>query len=173
MYTLGPEEKASLVMAYTQNSLVRGELITRETLRLNTWFRTDSAPDFIHLHKAQWLQAAGAGFISLPYEELLLPVPLVIGFHIAPPAEEPLDYDPKEDNRVNKRISLLMGLFVVKGNVRISAQTDLATSLQIAHSPWISIYDTEISSPQLPQMPTLQIPLLLVRPVQVVFIPQE
>lgn len=172
MYTLGPEDKVTVVMAYTQNGLVRGELVTRESLRLNTWFRTDSAPDFIQLHKPQWLQSAGASFKSLAFEELLLPVPIVIGFHIAPPAQEPLDYDPKEDNRINKRVTILMGLFVVNGNIRISAQTDLATSLQITHSPWVSVYDVELSSPQLPQMPALQIPLLLVRPAQVVFIPQ-
>ena len=173
MYTLGPEEKVSVVMAYTQTGLVRGELVTRDSLRIYTWFRTDSAPDFLHLHKPQWLQTSGGTFKSLTFDELLLPVPLVIGFHLAPPAQEPLDYNPKEDNRVNKRVTILMGLFVINGNVRISTQTDLVTSLQITHSPWVSIYDAEVSSPQLPQMPALQIPILLVRPVHVVFIPQN
>jgi len=173
MYTLGPEEKVSIVMAYTQTGLVRGEIMTRESMRINTWFRTDSAPDIIHLYKPQWLQSSGGAFKNIAYTELLLPVPLIIGFHLAPPAQEPLDYNAREDNRVNKSVTILLGLFVVNGNVRISTQTDLVTSLQISHSPWISVYEAEISSPQLPQMPPLQIPMLLVRPAQVAFIPQN
>jgi hypothetical protein len=173
MYTLGPEEKVSVVLAYTQTGLVRGEIVTRESVRINTWFRTDSAPDYIHLHKSQWLQVSGGALKTLAYTELLMPVPLIIWFHLAPPAQEPLDYNVREDNRVNKSVTILLGLFVVNGNVRISTQTDLVTSLQISHSPWISVYEAEISSPQLPQMPPLQIPMLLIRPTQVAFIPQN
>ena len=33
MYTLGPEEKASVVMAYTQAGLIRGELVTMQNTR--------------------------------------------------------------------------------------------------------------------------------------------
>lgn len=173
MYTLGPEEKVSVVMAYTQTGLVRGEIVTRESARINTWLRTDSAPDFIHLHKLQWLQASGGAIKPLAYAELLLPVSLIIGFHLVPPASEPLDYNEREDNRVNKRITILMGLFVVNGHIRTSAQTDLLTNLQISHSPWLSVYEAEISSPQLPQMPPLQVPMLLVRSTQVAFVPQN
>jgi hypothetical protein len=173
MYTLGPEEKVSVVMAYTQTGLVRGELVTRESVRINSWFRTDSAPEYIHLHKPQWLQTTGGAVKSIAYNELLLPVPLIIGFHLAPPSDEPLDYIAREDNRVNKPITIIMGLFTVNGYIRLSAQTDLVNGLQISHSPWVSIYDSEISSPHLPQMPPLQIPMLLIRPVQVVFIPKN
>lgn len=172
MYTLGPEEKATLVMAYTQNGLVRGEVVTPESVRLNTWLRTDSAPDYFQFHNAQWLQSSAGGIRSAAYPELLLSVSLVIGFHPAPPSREPLDYDPREDNRVNKPVSILMGLFVVNGFLRASAQTGLLTALQIAHSPWVSIYEAEIASPHLPQMPAFQVPMLLVRPAQVGFIPQ-
>lgn len=173
MYTLGPEEKATLVMAYTQNGLVRGEVVTRDSVRINTWLRTDSAPDYIHFFKVQWLQASAGPIKPLAYNELLLPVSQMIGFHAVPPSNEPLDYNPREDNRINKPIELVMGLFVVKGFVRTSAQTDLVTSLQITHSPWLSIYETEISSTHLPQMPPLQIPMMLVRPMHVAFIPQN
>jgi hypothetical protein len=173
MYTLGPEEKVSLVMVYTQTGLLRGEVVTRESVRINTWFRTDSAPDYMHLYKLQWLQASGGAVKPFAYTELLLPATLMIGFHLVPPTDEPLDYNPREDNRVNKPVTILMGLFVVKGSIRTSAQTDLITSLQIAHSPWLSVYDVEISSPQLPQMPPLQVPMMLVRPTQVAFVQQN
>lgn len=173
MYTLGPEEKTSLVMAYTQTGLVRGEIVTRDSVRINTWLRTDSAPDYIHFHNAQWLQASAGTVKSMAHNELLLSVSQLIGFHAVPPSDEPLDYNPREDNRINKPVQIVMGLFMVKGFVRTSAQTDLVTSLQIVHSPWLSIYEAEISSPQLPQMPPLQVPMALVRPMQVAFIPQN
>lgn len=173
MYTLGPEEKASVVVVYTQNGLIRGEVVTRESVRLNTWFRTDSAPDYIHLHKLQWVQAVAGVIKPLAYAELLLPVSLIIGFHPAPPSQEALDYDVREDNRISKPVTVLMGLFVVSGNVRVSAQTDLITSLQISHSLWLSVYDAEITSPHLAQMPPLQVPMLLVRPTHAGFIPQS
>ncbi len=172
MYTLGPEEKVTVVMAYTQNGLVRGEVITPASVRLNTWLRTDSAPDYLHFYNLQWLQSSGAGMRSVAYPELLLPVDLIIGFHPAPPSQEPLDYDEREDNRVNKRVIALMGLFMAEGRLRVSTQTDLLTSLQITHSPWLSIYEAVVSSPHIPQMPPLQVPMLLARPTQVGFVPQ-
>jgi hypothetical protein len=173
MHTFGPEEKATLVMAYIQTGLVRGEIVTRDSVRINTWLRTDSAPDYIHFYKSQWLQASAGTIKSMAYNELLLPVSQVIGFHPVPPTDEPLDYNPREDNRINKPVQVVMGLFTVRGFVRTSAQTDLVTSLQIMHSPWLSIYEAEISSPQLPQMPSIQVPMMLVRPMQVAFIPQS
>ncbi len=173
MYTLGPEEKATLVMAYTQTGLLRGEVVTRDSVRINTWLRTDGAPDYIHFFKVQWLHASAGTIKSLAYNELLLPVSQMIGFHAVPPSDEPLDYNPREDNRINKPVEVVMGLFVVKGSVRTSAQTDLVTSLQITHSPWLSVYEAEISSIYLPQMPPLQISMMLVRPMQVAFIPQS
>ena len=54
--------------------------------------------------------------------------------------------------------------------VRISAQTDLATSLQISHSQWYSAYDVKITSPYMPQMTPIQVPMLLVRPTHVAFV---
>jgi hypothetical protein len=173
MYTLGPEEKASVIVVYTQNGLIRGEVVTRENMRLNTWFRTDSAPEYLHLYRLQWIQAVAGVIKPLAYDELLLPLSLVIGFHLAPPSREPLDYDAREDKRVNRPTTIIMGLFVVNGNVRTTAQTDLATSLQISHSPWVSVYDVEISSPHLAQMPPLQTPMMLVRPTHAGFIPHS
>lgn len=173
MYTLSPEEKASLVMAYTQTGLVRGEVVTRDAIRINTWLRTDSAPDYMRLFKAQWIQSVGGVVKPMNQAELILPVSAMIGFHLAPPAQEPLDYNEREDNRVNKPVLIFMGLFLVKGNIRASAQTDLVTALQLTHSPWTSIYNAEISSPQIPQMPPMQVPMAVVRTSQVVVVPQS
>ncbi len=173
MYKVGPEERVSIVMAYTPSGLVRGEVVIPKAIRVNTWLRTDSAPEYLRLYNVNWLQISGGGAKTAAYRELLLPLSLVIGFHPAPPNQEPLDYDEREDNRVNRHVMVVMGPFVINGYYRTAAQSDLATTLQVLHSPWLSIYSAEITSPQLPQMPAVPTPMLLVRPNQVGFVPQE
>ncbi len=63
-----------------------------------------------------------------------------------------------------------MGAFIVKGLIRISAQSDLATTISTARIQWMSIYEASISSSQLPQMPPIQTPMLLVRTMAVLFV---
>ena len=125
MHTLAPEEKVSIVMAYTLTGLIRGELVTREGVRVNTLLRTEGASDYIHLYKSQWIQISGGPLKPLAYSEVILPTSIVLGFHLAPPAEEPLDYDEGESNRISAPLTVLMGMFVVKGKVRISAKSDI------------------------------------------------
>jgi hypothetical protein len=173
MYTLGPEEKTTVVMVYTQTGLIRGEVVTRQGVRVSTWLRTEGAPDYICLHNLQWIQFSGGAIKTVAYSEVVLPTALVIGFHLAPPVHEPLDYDEREANRVNKPLTALMGMFIVEGKIRISAQTDIATSLNTSHTQWISIYEAEICAGQLPQMPPIQVPMMLIRPTQVGFILQD
>jgi len=173
MYTLAPEEKVSIIMAYTLTGLIRGELVTREGVRVNTLLRTEGASDYIHLYKSQWIQISGGPLKPLAYSEVILPTSIVLGFHLAPPAEEPLDYDEGEANRISAPLTVLMGMFVVKGKVRISAKSDIATSLQISHAQWLSIYEADISSPHFPQMPPFHVPMLIVRPSQMGFVLQE
>ena len=99
-----------------------------------------------------------------------MPLDTIIGYHILPPAKDPLDYDEHEANRVNSPLFILMGMFLIKGKLRISPQTDIGTTLSISHTKWMSIYEAEISCPYLPQMPPMQVPMLVVRPTQVSFI---
>ncbi len=173
MYKVGPDEKVSAVMAYTQSGLVRGEVVLPKVVRVNTWLRTDSAPEYLRLFKVNWLQFSGGSVRTASYQELLLPVSMVLAFHPAPPNQEPLDYDEREDNRVSRRVMVLMGGFVAEGYYRAAARSDLATTLQILHSPWFSIYSARITSPQLPQMPAISTPMFLVRPDRVSFVPHE
>jgi len=46
---------------------------------------------------------------------------------------------------------------------------DFATAIEVAHAGWLSMYDAEIVSPFVPQMPAIQIPMLLVNPAFVSF----
>jgi hypothetical protein len=162
---LTAEDKSTLVMVYTQNTLIRGELITKETVRVSIWLRTDGAPRFFRLQNAHMLSFGGGPAKSSSHTEIYVPVAQVIGFHIAPPAQDPLDYEEGE-NRAVEVVSVGVGTFVFKGKIRFSAQSGLGSSLEMVHS-WMSMYEVEISNPGLPQMPVILVPMLLVNPSQV------
>ncbi len=168
MYTLGPDEKASTVMVYSHNALVRGDVVTRQSVRVGIWLRTQGVPNYVHLWKPQVLIFGGAAPKSVAYEEMFFPTNLIIGFHLAPPASEPLDYESNEANRTMTSASLLMGVFMLKGQARISTQSDFATSIEVAHTAWMSIYEADITNPYLPQF-NIHVPMLLVSPSQVSF----
>jgi hypothetical protein len=169
MYTLASDEKASGVMIYTQNTLVRGDAVTKQSNRVSVWLRTEGAPDYIHLLKPQVINLSGSAAKMLSYSEMYLSTALVIGFHLTPPAHDPLDYDETEKNRKMQPISVLVGTFVFNGRIRISTLVDIGTSITSGRSVWMSIYDVKISNPQLPQMGEVQVPMLVVRPGQVGF----
>ena len=164
MNALASDEKATLVMAYTPISLIRGEVVLRESVRVSTWLRTDGAPDYIHLLNPQMLSLAGGAAKSFTFSELYLPTDEVVGFHLVPPAQDSPDYDPSEMNRVMAPTSAFMGAFIFKGSIRISTQSDLGTSITTARTAWLSMYDVEISSPYLPQMKAINVPMVIVRP---------
>ena len=170
MPTISPDEKLTAVMAYTQDGVVRGETVTKQAVRVSTWFRTDGAPDYLRAFNVQWVSLTGGAVKPLALPEIFMPLDTIIGFHMLPPARDPLDYDENETNRVNAPLSIVMGRFLVRGKLRISPQTDIGTTLTISHSKWMSIYEAEVTCPYLPQMPAMQVPMLIVRPTQVSFV---
>ena len=143
-------------------------MVTKESVRVSILLRTDAAPRFFYVQNAQMVFFGGGPARSSNYSEVYVPVASVIGFHILPPAQEPLDYELDEKNRSADVVSAGVGTFIFKGKVRFSAQSGLAASLQMIHS-WMSMYDVEITNPGLPQMPALRVPMLLVHPGQVTF----
>jgi hypothetical protein len=170
MYILRPDEKTTPVMCYTQDAVVRGDVVTKENvLRVNIWLRTDGVPRYLHILKAQVLMFAGPPIKPLSYSELYFPTSQVIAFHTLPPTDEPLDYDPEEANRMMEEVEVLVGTFMMKGKIRISTQTELPVSLEMARVAWMSLYDAEITNPFLPQMPGLRVPMALVNPSYVAF----
>lgn len=170
MYTPSSDEKVTPVMLYTQDTLVRGEVVTKKNvLRVNIWLRTDGAPKYMHVLKPQVLVFGGSPVKPLSYSEIYYPTSQLIGFHTLPPTEEPLDYDPNEMNRMMQPVDVMVGTFLMKGKIRISTQTDIGASLEVARISWMSLYDAEITNPYLPQMPPLHVPMALVNPVHVAF----
>jgi hypothetical protein len=170
MYVLRPDEKTTPVMLYTHDTVVRGDVVSKQSvLRMNIWLRTDGAPKYMHVLKPQVIVFGGAPVRPLTFSEIYFPTPQLIAFHTLPPTDEPLDYDPNEANRVMQDVKVLVGTFVVKGKIRISAQTELDTSLEVARASWMAVYDAEIANPYLPQMPAVQVPMMLVNPERVAF----
>ncbi len=168
MRPLASDEKSALVMLYTHAALVRGEIVIKDNLRVSIWLRTQGVPNYIHVHAPQVIGFEGTPPKSFAYSELFIPTADVIGFHLAPPAQDPLDYETGELNRRMQPVDMLVGSFIVKAKLRISTQTELATFLDVSRSSWLSVYDAAITNPYLPQF-NIQAPMMLVNPSHVSF----
>ena len=170
MYILRPDEKTTPAMLYTQDTLVRGDVVTTQNiLRVNIWLRTDGAPKYMHILKPQVIVFGGSPVKALSYSEIYFPTSQLIAFHTTPPTDEPLDYETSEANRMMQDVEALAGTFVMKGEIRISTHTEVRASLEMARVAWMSIYEVTITNPYLPQMPALQVPMALVNPSHVAF----
>jgi hypothetical protein len=167
MVALSPDEKSTLVMVYTQNMLVRGEVVTKQGVRVSTWLRTQGVPEYIHLYKATVVHFGSGVIKTLNYAEMFVPVSTVIAFHLTPPAAEPLDFDQTETNRVMVPVTSLPGTFQFKGHLRISTLGSLSTSIELAHSAWLSVYNTEVTNHSMPQMAPIHVDLILINPKQI------
>ena len=164
MATLSPDEKSTLVMVYTQNVLARGEVVTKEGVRVSTWLRTQGVPEYIHLYGPSVLHFGSGVVKALTYKEIYVPISTVVAFHLTPPANESLDYAEDETNRVMVPVTALPGTFQFKGFLRISAKSDLSTSIELAHSNWSSIYNVDVTNHSMPQMQPIHVPLILINP---------
>ena len=169
MYTLAPDEKTTQVVVYARSRLIQGDLVTKENVRVSIWPRMQDLPNYIHLLNAKIFLFSGSSSKSLAYNEYFFPTERIIGFHLTPPASDPLDYDPEASDRTLVDIHLVMGEFLLWGKIRISTRADFATSLEVLHSTWLSVYEAEITNPFLSQIPVIQVPMLLVNPRQVSF----
>ena len=164
-YTLAADEKTVPMMLYTPTAMVHGEAIMKVNVRASIWMRTQSAPEFIHLLRAQVIPIGPTGpGRPFSYPELLFGTAPMLAYHIAPPGQpEGYDFDETEKNRAFEAVSVVVGMFVFSGALRIGTTSDLVTSLTANRAAWISIYDVEVNSPVLPQMGRLKLPLVLVK----------
>jgi hypothetical protein len=169
MYQLAPDEKTTTVMVYSHNKLIHGDLITRQSVRVSILPRMQALTNFLHFYKTQvWFFGGGEPKL-LTFGEYFFPVERMIGMHIAPPAADPLDYETDLANRGMCDLSMILGMFIVKGKIRVSTQVETAANLELAHKSWLSIYEADVSSPLLHQMPVMHVPMLIVRPSQASF----
>jgi hypothetical protein len=152
------------MMLYTATSIVHGNVVTKEAVRVNTWLRTQSAPEYFHLYNAQTLLIPGAGPVqNMSFPEFFLLASQVIAYHILPPATEPMDFDASEPNRKMEPVTAIFGGFRLNGHIRMAAQSDLAHYLEIMRDQFISFYDNDISNPSSSGMGVIRAPMILAR----------
>lgn len=162
-YTLGGDEKATPVMAYTLTSMAWGEVITKDQVRVCTYLRTLN-PDYVSLYEARAMLVGAAANQAMSFSELHIRTPQVIAFHLLPNAPaEPPDYDPSETNRKMEPASVLVGPFRFDASMRISSMLTLGKYVEIFSDVYISLYDVAISCPLMPGMGVVRTPLALVR----------
>ena len=166
MKPLAADEKIVPVMLYTQNMLVHGEYVAKESVRVSILLRTQGVPNYLRLQKAHAIIFGGTPPKSVSFSEIFVPTPSVIAFHMVPPAQDIMDYDASEANRVMQPMDMLVGTFHFKGHIRMSAATEVGVTLEVMRISWLSIYNTQITNPYLPQF-NLQVPLLVIKPEMV------
>ena len=168
MYNLASDEKSTTVTVYSPNKMIHGELVTKQTTRVSLLPRM-GMPGYLHFLKAEVLFFGGEPPKSLTYDEYFFPTERIIGFHLSPPATEPLDYDPEEANRVMLDVNVILGAFMLTGKIRTSTHADFVANLEAAHTTWLSVYFAEIVNPFLPQLPAIHTSMVLVNPTQASF----
>jgi hypothetical protein len=171
--TIQPGEKLSTVMIFTNEMLVVGDVVTKEAIRVSTWLRTAALPQFIWLHEAKILQIGGGAPRQLFLSEMHLPSAQVKAFHLKPPAQDPLDYEPNEPNRKMMPVTSLVGLFRFDGLLRMSTQTELDRFLEVAKENYVSMYDITITNPSIPNLSAMHVPYSLLRMAYVQFAPRS
>ena len=167
---LGEEEKSTPVMVYSPNDLAWGHLITKGAILPERILTGVTVPDFITLQNAQTIIAQG-NTLSKPtkYNVLHVPYEEIIGFHLMPPYEAQLDYDPSEPNRIMTPVTVHVGAFHFYANYRISMQTTIQTMLDVTKADFVPIYDVNIHHPGNPNMKSIHVNLALVRRSATIF----
>lgn len=163
-YTLEPGDKATAVAVYTMHSLMIGEIITREAVRVSTWLRAMGLPDYATLYGVTMLRFLGTGEPQVVrFPELHFPLAQVVALHLAPPGADPLDYDTSEQNRKLEPVTALAGPFRFDGLIRIPAHVTLTRQMEIMRDPFAMLYDVSVSSAFQP-MGVVQTSMALIRP---------
>ena len=163
-YPVGEDEKVVRIMVYTIDALYWGDLVVKSQVRVSTWMRTNTAPDFFRLFDARLIYpGTGSQPQPLGFEELYVPTNQVLAYHLMPPLKEPLDYDPSEPNRRMEPVSIIAGTYRINGNMRLSTQSSLGKYIDITKEEFTPIYDADIINLITPSLGTVHAYFLLVR----------
>jgi len=169
---LEPEERATPVMVYTADSLSWGRIITKGALRANMVLHSGIVPDFLTLYEAKSMSLRNLATLqSEPYAELHIPTDQVVGYHLVPPNSEPLDYDPEAPNRKMEPAAVIVGPFRFNGAFRMAELSNLDRFLEISQTPFLSMYQVEITLPANPRLKPMQVNFAQIRRTAVRFSP--
>lgn len=168
-YTLGPEDKAVQVMAYTANTLYWGDLVVKNLIRVSTWLRTNNAPERICIYNAHAMLTSSAQTKPAKFRQVEVATNQINIFHMIPPAKEPPDYDPSEPNRKMMPVTILTCNFNIDGHLRLATSSSVSKFLEVARENFTSIYDAQICSSIIPSFGKISVPFVLVRQEVAVF----
>lgn len=168
-YTLGPDEKAAAVMVYLPTAVCWGEVVVKELIRVSTWLRTNSAPNYLCLYGAKFMNTSSSTPRPISFPTLEVNVSTVMAYHLIPPAQDPLDYDPSEPNRKMEPVTALVGSFRLDGSIRIASISNLARFLEVTKEMFTALYDVDISSPGIQGLGVMKVPFVLVRQANTIF----
>lgn len=152
-FQLSMEETTTSMMFYTNQGLVWGDLIHHEQVLPGRLLVGISTPDIITLYNAQ-VMFTETNHISRPvkHKELFLHEKNVLAYHLTPPKEDLIDYDPTEPNRTMASVVVHIGPFLARVQMRISERTTVKTNLEVSKSEFITFYGAEIIHPHNPNM---------------------
>ncbi len=169
-YKLAPDEKVTQVMAYTQNNLYWGDLVSKEIIRVSTWLRTNTAPERVTIFNAKSVLITNPNPQKpILIREMNVALSQILAFHIMPPGKDPLDYDPTEPNRKMEPVTLLVSTFRIEGCLRLSTRSSMAKFLEVTRENFTGVYDAKINNTLISSMGTITVPFLLVRQETTIF----
>ncbi len=173
-FTVQDDEKTANIMAYTLAAIHWGTIVVKSAIRVNTWLRTNLSPDIVTIYNAHTLYTSNASSAkSIASRELYLFTNQIIGFHLLPPQEEPLDFDSTEPNRYMDPVTVLIGSFKVEGFLRLSMLFNAEKYLDVTRENFTSIYNAEINNISIPSSKPMKVSYLIVRQNSVVFCKQQ
>ncbi|HEX7432518.1 MAG TPA: hypothetical protein VF326_02585 [Anaerolineaceae bacterium] len=164
-YNISPDEKVAPVMAYMLNSIVWGDVIVKNAIRVGTWLRTHMAPDMLCLYNAKLLVTNSGGTtihpLSLP--EIHIPTAQIQAFLIVPPTKDPLDYDTNEPNRRMDPVTVISGAARIDGFMRFATMSNMKKYLEVNKENFSPIYDAEITNLAIPSLRAIHVQHVIVR----------
>jgi hypothetical protein len=170
MIELAPDEKLTPAMAYTSHSLVWGQVVSKDAIRISSWLRTDLAPIFMKFVNAQVLPVGGSQ--NLPPQKvkyLHLKSENIDAFHIMPPATDTPDFDPNEPNRKMVPVIAFVGYFQFSGFIRMAEFNNMDNYLDATKGDFATIYDVTMNCPLMPSIKGVSSKMVILRREQLIF----
>jgi hypothetical protein len=173
-HQIAEDEKLTSVMFYTSHSLIWGQVLSKQAIRVSTWLLTDMAPSYLKLYDAQHMVIGGAHPLAPVKSSILyLQINNINAYHLMAPSSEPLDYDPDEPNRKMIPTTAYMGYFQFEGFSRMAEFTNMENYLSAAKAEFIPVYNSQMTCPMVPSIKGIQAPMVLVRQKRVEFSAKE
>lgn len=163
---LGPDDKTVPVMIYTHQRIIWGNLVSRKTIRVTTWLKTEMAPNFLSILDAQiMLFGAGDAVGKMKFPILHVQKGQIIAYHILPPADESPYYDENIPNRRMEPVTIIAGIFRFDGFLRLAEQTDLYSYLTVHKEDFLSVYDLTMTCPLIPSLEGIRVPFGMINQI--------